>query len=264
MVRYFLLFSFLLVHFLPTPSLLYATSQTENRPIKYISDVLIINLKDSLKAPYSTTGRVTSGDPVTIIDEQKSYYQVETAEGDTGWISKKYIKDEIPKPLIIKQLKQELSELKSQLSNDSSTNPLSSRASETAMLAIDAGECQELEYDINIAKSEIERLLQQNIKLQNLVNESQKVESDELLSDVITDLKEEVLASKNQIKQTTRKYTVLVAEFEKRGEEIAGLQSNIAKHDDKTRFFWFGAGAIVFFAGLLAGKSGNRKINKFM
>ena len=48
-----------------------------------------------------------------------------------------------------------------------------------------------------------------------------------------------------------------------KGKLIADLQKTVAKKDDQTRFLWFGSGAAVFLIGMLAGKTSNRKKNKF-
>jgi hypothetical protein len=66
------------------------------------------------------------------------------------------------------------------------------------------------------------------------------------------------------LEQTPENYALLVSEYEKRGKKIDELQQIVGKKEDQTRFLWFGAGAIVFLIGLLAGKTGNRKKNKLM
>lgn len=132
------------------------------------------------------------------------------------------------------------------------------------------GNCQEIEYDLTTALTENSRLLQRitemaesNKKLQKVNTELQNSQADNSFSVTVTELEQKLAVTKSQAEQTANKYGILVDEFHKRGEKIATLQNTVEKHDDKTRFLWFGAGAVVFFAGLLAGKSANRKKTKF-
>ncbi len=132
------------------------------------------------------------------------------------------------------------------------------------------GNCQEIEYDLSAVQTENELLLQQvtelsesNKKLKKRNTEWQKSKPESSLSAIVAELDKKVAVTTNQLEHTSRKYNILIDEFEKRGEKIADLQGINAKQDDKTRFFWFGAGAVVFFMGLLAGKSGNRQKKNF-
>jgi len=265
MVRFFLPLNCCFFYFLIFPFFLYATtSESEIGVTKYISDLVVINLKTSVKAPYSPTTTVYSGDPVIILKEQGNFYKVETTKGITGWVSKNYLKDETPKPIIIKQLQDELSDLKAQLGSNATTVPVCPPCNNEINIPERPGDCQELEFDITELQAEIARLSEQNTELLNSNYDLQKQKTFSPSAEAFTNLEQEASLTKNQLEQTTKKYSVLVTEFENRGEEIAVLQTTIAKHNDKTRFYWFGAGAIVFFVGLLAGKSGRRKKSKFM
>lgn len=229
-----------------------AASQADPDTLRYVSDVLVINIRDQLEKPFSVIGVVRSGDPVRIVEEQDNYFKIETADKKQGWIGKQYLKNELPDALIVQQLRQEIVELKKQLgampATDSTTEPDSEKDP--------AASCPGLQQKLSDAEKQIQQLQEQNERKQSLTPGSP--------SEAVAQLEEQNLDMARQLEHTSQRYNQLVAEYEKRGKEIALLHNSIAKHDDTTRFFWFGAGAVVFFFGLLAGKTATRKKNKLM
>lgn len=227
-----------------------AHSEPDN--LRYISGVLVINIKDQLEKPYSVVGVVRSGDPVHILEEQENYYKIETSDNKQGWIGKQYLKAELPDSLIVKQLRQEIVDLKKQAASMPATESKSGTANEKDP----AGSCPGLQQKLNEAEKHIQQLAEQKERKQSATPGS--------ASEAVAQVQEQNLDLTKQLEQTSQRYNLLVAEYEKRGKEIAQLHNSIAKQDDTTRFFWFGAGAAVFFLGLLAGKSASRKKNKLM
>ena len=253
MDKYTLLLTCCLFLFFSKPAVLTATSPPEKTETQYVSDFLVINIKDQIDKPYSVVKIVHSGDPLEILDEQDNYYKVRTIDGKTGWIAKQYAKKELPKILIIKKLREELEDLKNQQVNNifSGVRPATDVEDQCKT------RCIQIRKKLEAGKIEIRKLIQEKHELLNTL-------SSESSSTSINQIKNKNILLDTQLKQTASKYSILVGEFEKRGGKIAELQTVIAKQDNKTRFYWFVAGAIVFFAGLLAGKSGRRKKNKLI
>ena len=226
-----------------------ASAQSEADTLRYITDVLVINIRDQLEKPNAVVGVVRTGDPVRIIDEQNNYVKIETADKKQGWLSKQYLKKEEPDSSV-QQLKQEIADLKKQLE----TRP-TDEATVGADKGKDSGEaCAALQQKLNDAEKQMQQLQEQQRKQSSSPGAphgatGQQEQNPELAA---------------QLEQTSQRYNQLIIEYEKRGEEIAELQNSIAKQDDTTRFLWFGAGAVVFFLGILAGRSANRKKNKFL
>lgn len=229
-----------------------ALAQSDQDNLRYISGVLVINIKDQLEKPYSVVGVVRSGDPVHILEEQENYYKIETSDKKQGWIGKQYLKTELPDSLIVKQLRQEINDLKNQLASKPTTDSKSGADNEKDQ----AGSCPALQQKLTDAEKHIQQLMEQKERKQSATPSS--------ASESMSQLQEQNIDMTKQLEQTSQRYNLLVAEYEKRGKEIAQLHNSIAKQDDTTRFFWFGAGAAVFFLGLLAGKSASRKKNKLM
>lgn len=230
----------------------FAASRSEQDNVLYISDVLVINIKDRLEKPYEVVATVQSDDPVQIIEESGNYLKIETANGKQGWIAKHFLKSEFPKTLLIKQLRQEATELKSQLASKSvaTSDTVNGEKSHSAPL------CQEIQQKLNDADQQIAQLLAEQ-KVQKLKSTELSPASSGLVVD-------EKPVSTDQLEQTPENYALLISEYEKRGKLISDLQKTISKKDDETRFLWFGAGAAVFLIGLLTGKTSTRKKNKFM
>jgi uncharacterized protein YgiM (DUF1202 family) len=231
------------------PQCAYSRSEDEN--IRYVSDVLKINIKDRLEKPYEVVTTVQSDDAVRILEENGDYLKIETADGKQGWIAKHYLKSGYPKNLLIKQLNQEIADLKDKLAH---TSPA---VSDTNSDGKTSGSitCSEIQQKLNEAEKFITQQQEEIKNLQNHPSSSPPMApagSEE--SPIATD----------QLEQTPENYALLVSEYEKRGKKIDELQQIVGKKEDQSRFLWFGAGAIVFLIGLLAGKTGNRKKNKLM
>lgn len=229
-----------------------AAAHSEPDNLRYISGVLVINIKDQLEKPYSVVGVVRSGDPVRILEEQENYYKIETSDNKQGWIGKQYLKTELPDSLIVKQLRQEIADLKKQLGSI----PVTESKTGTDNEKDGAGSCPGLQQKLSEAEKHIQLLTEQKERKQSAAPGS--------AAESVAQLQEQNLDMTKQLEETSQRYNLLVAEYEKRGKEVAQLHNSIAKQDDTTRFFWFGAGAAVFFLGLLAGKTASRKKNKLM
>jgi len=253
MDKYTLLLTCCLFLLFSNPATLTATSPPEKTETRYVSDFLVINIKDQIEKPYSVVGIAHSGDPLEILAEKDNYYKVRTIDGKTGWIAQQYAKEELPKILIIKKLREELEELKNQQDEKkiSGVYPITDVENQCKT------HCTQVKKELEANKIELHKLIKEKQKLlSNPSSNSSSMGTNQL--------KDKNLLLDTQLKQTTNKYSILVNEFEKRGKKIAELQTVIAKQDNKTRFYWFVAGSIVFFAGLLAGKSGRRKKNKLI
>lgn len=216
-----------------------AYGQTDTNKTRYVSDYLKINLKDRLDKPYEVIATVQSDDPVQLLEESDNYWKVATTDGKEGWIAKHYLKSELPKSSVIKQLRQEIADLKVQLSG------LSGQPG-GAMVATSPS-CKELEEKVKNSDGLISSLQQKLAEAQTAQHSPMALGT----------------SGSTSAETTPENHAWLVEEYEKRGEQIEELQKSIAKKEDRTRFLWFIAGALVFLVGLLAGKTGSRKKNKF-
>ncbi|MBC8441638.1 MAG: TIGR04211 family SH3 domain-containing protein [Deltaproteobacteria bacterium] len=82
----------------------------------YVSDRLILNLRQEPDNVSAVIKGLKSDTHVFILDENKEFYKIELESKETGWVEKKFIIFELPKTLIIDQLTQENNDLKDKIS----------------------------------------------------------------------------------------------------------------------------------------------------
>ena len=224
-------------------------AQSEADARHYITDMLVINIRDRPEKPNAVVGVVRTGDAVQVLEERDGYVKVATADNKQGWLSKQYLKKEAPESANTQQLQQEVADLKQQLETR--------QAGETAPGTDKEHEgeaCLALRQKLGDAEKQLQQLQEQLRKQPTAAGaiadaSGQQEQNPDLAA---------------QLADTSQRYNQLIVEYEKRGEEIAELQNSMAKRDDTTRFLWFGAGAVVFFLGILAGRSAKRKKNKLL
>lgn len=232
-------FTVLTLFFLATYSPGIARAEQEVTKTRYVSDFLKINVRDRIEKPFTVVTTVQSDDQVQLLEEIDNYWKILTPDGKQGWIAKHYLISDTPKSTVIKQLREENTNLKAQLSSLTSAVSATHPADKT----VAAATCKEIEERLKSADSTIATLQQQ-------------------LGAAAVD--ESTIKQRESTEATPDNHAWLIEEYEKRGEQIEALQKALATKEDRTRFLWFAAGALVFLFGLLAGKSGSRKKNKLM
>lgn len=229
-----------------------AASNPEQDTVRYISDVLVINIKNNLEKPYEVIGSVQSDDQVQVIEQKGNFCKIQTTDGKQGWIGKHYLKSEVPKTILIKQLRQEISDLKTQYNLKQPAVPDTATIGQPAI----APPCQEIQIKLTDAEKLIAQL-QADLKAQQNPPPVPSTKASESAIETSS-------LSTEQLEQTPENFALLVSEYDKRGKKISELQDIISKKDDHTRFLWFAAGALVFLFGMLSGRTTNRKKGKFM
>jgi SH3 domain protein len=214
----------------------------EEKPerVGYISDFLVINLRDNIKRPFSVTGVVRSEEEVKITEEKEGYFRITTENGKTGWISKQYVKSQLPKSRIIKQLEEKIMMLEEQLQQGEASLP------ENDVIA-------ELKKDIEQLQGRLAEKENEIARLSSGTFNGKKFES-------VSKENQFFLKQLNQLKNT---YNSLLTEYNNDKSSLSECYSINSRLQDKRNFYWFGCGALVFLLGLLAGKIGTKKRNKF-
>jgi SH3 domain protein len=87
----------------------------------YVSDMLILTFRQGPGTSFSVLKTLKSNTPLTILEEDKGYFKVALASGDTGWVDKQFIVFETPKSQIIEGLNQQKSALETKLETISSS-----------------------------------------------------------------------------------------------------------------------------------------------
>lgn len=227
---------------------------------KYVSDVLVINIRSSIKAPYNVVGSVYSDAPLKILRTEDKYYFVETEDGKQGWISQQYVKDTLPKSLLLEQLRSEKEELQETL--NSTVNELDSLKEKFAAIP-SSGEAEQLIDERNTLRNQVTELTEQVAQLMSTPD----FKSAEEYS-TIKEAHENLLAQKAEQdkanKQTVDSLNATIKKLQDyKGSEQAKIEQLTVENLElkkKTNVYWFLAGSAVFLFGIITGKiSGPRK-----
>jgi len=205
---------------------------------RYVSDMLIITLREGQGREYKAIRTLKTGTPIEVLEEGGRYLRVRTEEGEEGWVAKQYITSKLPKALIIAGLKQE-------------TNRLGERVEELEkrqVLLLDqlkdaershVAKVKELEKNANKYREEVSRMTTELRQITEKYN-------------ILLD------QSKNVV-QLISEHDRLQAENAKLDTEMDHLKQENARLRSIGMLRWFLAGAGVFFIGLIAGKVSRKK-----
>lgn len=103
---------------------------------QYVSDELVINLREGKGNEYKIIKMLRNGTPLNILEEAEQYLKVRTEEGLEGWVLKQYITSETPKTAIIAGLENERDRLNSSLGQCSGDKVSLQNELKTAKLSV--------------------------------------------------------------------------------------------------------------------------------
>jgi SH3 domain protein len=205
---------------------------------RYVSDRLIISVRDGQNQDAAVLGYIETGAPVDVLEEKDDFLKIRTENGIEGWVRAQYIVSAKPKVLIIEDLKNDIKALKEEYENikngqDASSNTLL----KTKKMYQD--KIQELEEEVDInqkfaAKTKSD-FIQLNKKYTNLLNHSKNAK--ELISQV------------DELKKLNAELNTQVKSLRKNRKNP--LKSN------RIQSFIAGAGILVF--GFILGGSARKK-----
>lgn len=211
---------------------------------RYVSDRLIISVRDGQNQNAAVLGYIETGAPLDILEEKEDLLRIRTEDGIEGWVRAQYIISEKPKVLIIENLKNEIAALKKEIETskneqDSASNTLS----KTKKMYQE--EIEELKEEVNInqkfaakAKSDF---IQLNKKHTNLLRHSKNTEG--LIGEV-------------------EKLKKLNAELNTEAKNLRKDRKNPLK-SNKIQSFIAGAG-VLLFGFILGGSARKKKRSRFI
>jgi SH3 domain protein len=205
---------------------------------QYVSDTLIITMREGQGNEYKIIKTLRSGTPVEVVEEVDKYMRVRTEDGKEGWVLKRYITPDTPKPVIIAGLKSEIDKLNATI--------------------------EKIKKERTSLKGDLDAVNQDHaIKIQDLQKS-------------IADKDNEIAALTKQLQDTTRKYNVFVESskdvvsvvnerdmLRKENNDLSEERDKLRTENDnlieKRMIYWFLAGAGVFFFGWVSGKLSRKK-----
>jgi SH3 domain protein len=104
-----LIFLFLLL-IIPVGFVVAAHADTQ-----YVSDMLVLTIRDNSDNDANILGYLKTADPVEVLETGNRFMRIRTKEGLEGWVQKNFISTGKPKSIIIKEMKNEISQLKAKI-----------------------------------------------------------------------------------------------------------------------------------------------------
>ncbi|MBF0203162.1 MAG: TIGR04211 family SH3 domain-containing protein [Desulfamplus sp.] len=244
----------------------------------YVSDMLILSLKEKPGRQYNTIKTLRSNTPVEIVETTDRFLKVKTEEGDMGWVESQYITRELPKTIIIEQLTAKLESLQGKTPNsESEQNPNSENKNNE--LANTMQNKKEIEYinKIKALEASLNAQIEKNKQLEAQLSQSyaKTTELNQTKPELNQKQREQnqtkseenqETASQNNIQNMMQDQDIVEEDIqeeehliEKNGTLISSEEDNIVLPNDdllKTSMIkWFCAGAGVLIAGWFIGRS---------
>jgi len=211
---------------------------------RYVSDRLIISVRDGQNQNAAVLGYLETGAPVEILEEKEDFLRIRTEDGIEGWVRTQYLVSEKPKILIIENLKNEIETLNKEIQTiKNEQDSASTTLSESKKMYQET--IEELKEEVNInqkfaakAKSDFIEL---NKKYTNLLKHSENTEK--LIGEV-------------------EKLKKLNAELNTEVKSLRKDRKNPLK-SNRIQSFIAGAG-VLLFGFILGGSARKRKRSRFV
>lgn len=213
-----------LVLLLPLPSAI-------AKDVRYVADRIIV----SLRATPGSGPRVATlktNDSVEVLQKRGSDLQVRTREGQTGWVQSQYITSDIPKPIVIARLNEEIETLRATIAELEKDQPT-------------------LAADLQAARLEHTRTVEE---LQTRLDHF-RTEAEQAGRELQTLTQKHTALAENAKDVTTlmQRHEDLSRAFQRLEQNTAQLRTRVQRPRPPAMLWWFFAGAGVFCLGLLSG-----------
>ena len=202
--------------------------------MRYVSDMLILTLREGQGSQYKAIRALKSGTPIEVLEESARHLRVRTQEGEEGWVEKQYISSEQPKAVIIAGLNKEANRLKArveELQKDQATLLDQLNAAKRSH-TVKVKETSRLNTELTQITVKYKTLLDQSKNVAELIKENDRLYGDN----------EGLQAANDRLNM-----------------EVEHLRQEIARLRRREMIWLFLAGASVFFVGLIVGKVSKKK-----
>lgn len=194
---------------------------------RYVSDRLIVTVRESTRPGAQVLASVFTDEPVQVLEEDEEFLKIRTREGVEGFIRAQYITRETPKPVIIDRLEKEVARLKERIEELSASRP---------------PQAQEAE-NLREKAANLERTLAETEKELRAVNDKYKT----------------LVENSGRVGEITAEHEQLREENQRLIAEMATLEEENSQLLREGMIEWFLAGAGVFVVGWIIGKISRKK-----
>ena len=219
-----------------------AFSNTAAAETRYVSDQLVITMRQGKTNQHKILRTLKTGTPLEILEEDESYLKVRTTDGLEGYVLNQYISTDSPKQGIIKRLEGENNELKREIGRfKKSNNELNAKIA-------------------TLQKNHAQELLELTNR-STLIEESlEKIKQEQAVTDenysILRDQSENVIAISEERDQ-------LLKDKSRLASEVTSLRNQNEKLSDTRMIKWFLAGGGVLLFGWIIGKVSRKKRTRY-
>ncbi len=205
---------------------------------QYVSDQLIIMLREGMGNQYKIIKTLKAGTPLEIIEEDERYLKVRTKSGSEGWVLKQYITAEKPKPEIIAGLEKEIDRLNTKI-EQYKKDKASLQDELNASKSGHNSKIRDLQQDVTANRGKAEQTSRDLKKMTEKYNALLKDSKDVVL----------LVKERDSIKASNSELQTKAEQLQKENDELKQSQM----------IWWFAAGGGVFLVGWIAGKISRQK-----
>jgi SH3 domain protein len=211
--------------------LIFILASTAMAETLYVSDVLVVTVRDSKSNNYKTLETIQTNTPIEVLDQDSKFIRGKTPKGTVGFILKQYLTPNTPKTITIQRLEKELAKTQAALKK------------EQQRYQTDLGETDQLRAKVEELTTKL------NTSGTELVN-------------VQTAFKELTEDAQNVVELSEKNHQ-LTSENKQISQELQTLKKENDNFHRTNMIQWFIAGAAVFFGGWLIGKISRQKQRGF-
>jgi len=212
---------------------------------RYVSDVLVITLRTEPEKDAEAIVALRSDTPLEVLEETEDFLKVRTDSDQEGWVPKRYITSNIPKPMIITELGEKINRLE-----------LSLEAVEKNKIQLEK-KLEDIQKNQHNSMGEYQSVIEQERK-----NAKQKNREYKEISEKYTKLlnqSQNVIQMSEKI-ATLEKENLQMRVSEKKNEETVKMIENEKKDLLRAGIIrWFLAGSGVLLVGMILGKLSRKK-----
>lgn len=205
---------------------------------QYVSDELIITLREGKGSEYKIIKSLKAGTPLEIIEESEQYLKVRTESGSEGWVLKQYVTEETPKPVIIGDLEKKIDRLNTEIEQYKKDKESLQDELKTAKSDHNK-KIKDLKQNVSVSKGKAEQTARELKKITKKYNSLVKDSKD------VVNLVEE----RESLKASNISLVTMTEQLQQENVKFKRLQM----------IWWFVAGGAVFFVGWIIGKISRQK-----
>jgi len=226
-----IIFLFMLFHFTLPVGIVCAETQ-------YVSDQLIITMREGQGNEYKIIKMLTTGTPLEIIEESEQYLKVRTESGSEGWVLKQYLTKETPKPEIITGLEKEIDLLNTRIEQYKKDRKSLQDELETAKSDLN-NKMRDLQQNVSASRGKAEQTSRDLKEITKKYNALLKDSKDVVL----------LVEERDNIRVSNRELQARTEQLQRENDELKQSQM----------IWWFATGGGVFFVGWIVGKISRQK-----